>query len=426
MNRNSIVSKIKLKLKSVYYICYKFLFFKKIQYGYKKKIKDLKRKEKINVAFLIMYISDCQCLSLFEMMKDSNKFIPFFIVNPDVARGEEHLFQTYETAKKALIEKYGAQYVFDGYNFDKKEGIDYSSKVDIVITNNPYDSMADQYFKSIFWAQRKIPLCYICYYYFGRDKDVSGALIRSDFFNLLWKYFAENSMVYKWIKKESVLKGKNVYVSGYPKLDVLNNAYRKNEKKVIILAPHHTIGNIGVGTYSIGSFLDTADFLFNLPDKYEGIDFVFRPHPLLKQNLYKEEYWGKEKTDKWFNDFCSKKNVTFSNEGDYFDLFINSSAMIHDCGSFTAEYLCTGNPCAYILKHNLQEDETFTEFGKECIHSHYLINSENDIYNFIDNVVLNGNDTMKEKRVSFAKNVIMYNNPNATKAIFDCLSNSLI
>ena len=45
---------------------------------------------------------------------------------------------------------------------------------------------------------------------------------------------------------------------------------------------------------------DTINFL-DIAINYEDvIQFVFRPHPVLKETLYKEKDWGKKRTDKYF------------------------------------------------------------------------------------------------------------------------------
>lgn len=242
--------------------------------------------------------------------------------------------------------------------------------------------------------------------------------LQSDAFSYFWKVFVENEYVLELAKKYEIIEGRNIIVSGSPKMDELANIIPQNKsRKIIIVAPHHSIDE---DEKSVGGFLQYSDILLQLPQKYPNIDFVFRPHPLLFENL-RTKYWGKEKSDKYLAELLSNDNVTYSTEGKYLELFAESNALIHDCGSFCAEYLYTGKPCAYLYKQGLNPDAIWTDFGKKCIDSHYLIKEPNEIEKFIDDVVINENDYLKDTRNEFAENVITVNYPTCTDYIMNKL-----
>ena len=87
-------------------------------------------------------------------------------------------------------------------------------------------------------------------------------------------------------------------------------------------------------------------------------------------------------------------------ESSYVDLFLTSDAMIHDCGSFTTEYLFTKKPVMYLIKNN-DFISKFSTFGLMSFNNHYHGRTEDDVRNFIESVVINGNDTMREQREDF-------------------------
>jgi len=91
--------------------------------------------------------------------------------------------------------------------------------------------------------------------------------------------------------------------------------------------------------------------------------------------------------------------------------------MIQDSGSFIAEYHVSGHPQCYILRDQNTELSQFNDFGREMLSHTYKAYSEQDIINFIENVVLVGNDPMKEDREKFAKEKLMFNYPHASEAI---------
>lgn len=376
----------------------------------------------MRVAFLHMYITSCQNITIFEKMLEDENFDPFFIVNPDVYRSKENFDFQYQRTLLQLREKYGAERVLEGYDYENNEYIDYTDSFDVMTTNNPYDAMAHPYFQIKYWADKYIPIFYISYFYMGRC-NVSVDNLKMPEFNMFWKIFSENNSVKQLAGKYQKIKGKNIVVSGYPKLDGLANITPQlRKRKCVIIAPHHTIFDSDT---QCGGFLEYSDDLLALPEKYPDIDFVFRPHPLLIQNLKKQEFWGEEKTEKYLGKILSFQNVRYSQEGDYCKLFVNSDALIHDCGSFMAEYLCTNHPCAYYLRSTLNISKTWTSFGKKCLDAHYLIKEATDFYKFIDNVVIANNDTKKDMRNKFAQKEIMINYPNATNTIYEYICKEL-
>ena len=82
--------------------------------------------------------------------------------------------------------------------------------------------------------------------------------------------------------------------------------------KKIIFAPHHTIEE---SKYSLSSFLKFGEFIKSLAKAYQGkIQWSFKPHPILKSKLYLHPYWGKQKTDAYYN-FWKDESYTQLDEG---------------------------------------------------------------------------------------------------------------
>jgi hypothetical protein len=231
--------------------------------------------------------------------------------------------------------------------------------------------------------------------------------------NLVWKYFVETKVHKQLAQKYAKNKGKNAIVSGYPGLDLfLRKDYKpaevwkiKDRKlKRIIWSPHHTIPNFG-STLDFSTFLNYADFMFELANKYQNsIQIAFKPHPILRSKLSLDEVWGKEKTDLYFEKWANMPNGQV-NEGEYFDLFATSDGMINDSSAFVIEYLYTGKP-AMFLKKDEAVGERMNEIGREAITKLYNGNNKNDIENFIKDVILNENDSMKKERNEFFNSII--------------------
>ena len=229
--------------------------------------------------------------------------------------------------------------------------------------------------------------------------------------NLAWRYFCESKGHQLLVSQYSPFKGHNTVVSGYPVIDAyMNNQATGNEWKIadkkikrIVWAPHQSIFDTKMSNSAaavhFSTFLLYADFMLDLAEKYQDkIQIAFKPHPFLKRNLYGHSDWGKERTDMYYKEWSTRTNTCFI-DSDYVDLFCSSDALIHDCGSFTAEYLCTQKPCMYLCTY--MNGNNMNEMGKGAFNSHYHGLSKEDIERFITEVVIDGNDFMKEKRKEF-------------------------
>lgn len=387
------------------------------QESYKRTLNSLKSRDIIRVGFYIVYDSVFSFEKLFLMMQEDRKFEPFIVVIPDVIHGEENLKIQMEKTYKVLKEKY--KNVF--YSFDKNSDkyIDFSNRVDLVCIDNPYDCLTEEFYRIEYLAKQEIPSFYTSY---GYSTSNWHSQLDMKEYRLLWKHFVLTG-IEKEMMESRITKCSNTKVFGYTKMDSLYEKEIKTRSRLkIIVAPHHTIEE-GVINYS--TFLKYAEFWLQLPGKYSDIDFVFRPHPLLRAQLINNIEWNIEKVDKYFKEMDSITNVEYQNGGDYLETFMNSDAIIHDCGSFMAEYLYTGKPACYLLKDVDHNKNNYNKFAQMCIEQHYAAYNEDDIYSFIDNVVLNKRDDMKENREKFYEENLKYDYPNVTSKILDYLKKEI-
>ena len=158
---------------------------------------------------------------------------------------------------------------------------------------------------------------------------------------------------------------------------------------------------------------------------FPNVDFIFRPHPMLLETLKDDKIFGKEALYKYLQELASFTNITIQIGGDYFETFVNSDGIIHDCSSFVGEYLYTGNPCCYVLKNPEVIDKYFTEYGAKVLNAYYHAYDEDAIISFISNVVIKGNDHKKEERTKIFEKYIKFNYPNSSKIACDYLKSFL-
>lgn len=125
----------------------------------------------------------------------------------------------------------------------------------------------------------------------------------------MWKLFLPNKFDMETYEESEDNKG-NAMVIGYPKMDGLRkDEKRQRERKKIMVCPHHTI--LDNADISLSNFLRYYEIFLELPELYPNIDFVFRPHPLLKKQLIINGVWREAEVDEYFEKISQKENIEY-------------------------------------------------------------------------------------------------------------------
>lgn len=363
--------------------------FKQMQVKHAELIEQIKGKQKIKVVFLAIHESVWKVDPVFKKMLADPFFEPEVLVCPYTVYGEERMLQDMEQAYNYFSNK--------GYPVQKSRKADGSwitldeLKPDIVFFTNPHNLTRKEYYED---AYLNYLSCYVPYHHEVGSYGSNIAQYNQSFHNAMWLIFSSNQSSYNIFKHTSASKGANVRVTGYPAIEELlekintstyQDAWKNNNKLKVIWAPHHTIDSPEL-PYS--TFLEYAEKFKTLAlKKQKDIIWSFKPHPLLKSKLYNHIDWGKEKTDRYYQ-FWSENSFTQLDDGEYFDLFASSDIMIHDSGSFLAEYLYLRKPVLYLLSSNNQT-QFYSEFGLNALEACKTGFSFNDVEDFISEALTN-------------------------------------
>lgn len=358
-----------------------------------KKIECIRKKDKIKVLFVLADLSKWKTETLYQEMTKHDRFEPIlgvtFKTDDKPTESARKLFQLIEYLK---TKKYSyEELIREGYI---KEYI----KPDIIIYQEPYLltilrghnylNNLNSLFISITYGFHSVLLPF---------NNIGGLK------EIAWFDCYENESTAKDAREYIKNGRKNICVTGLPMSELLLNKQDYKEvwknvtpKKRIIWAPHHSIG-FNYETITYGNFLTIADDMIRMAEKYKDkVHWAFKPHPLLKYKL--ELIWGSEKTEDYYS-YWRNSNHTQLEEGDYIDLFKQSDAMIHDCDTFTIEYLYMNKPVMFVDKKDCMK-ENLNSFAKNALDVHYRGNDISDIEEFINNIIIS-NDILKTKRNEF-------------------------
>ena len=372
----------------------------------------------INVVFEVTGISKWKADSVLRHMMEHPRFNPIiWHVPANFDRGSQRDLAELEQCR-VYSTPMGAKLVC----YDTLEDFPAEERPDIIFPNEPYDI-------SVYAANHnKGILNYLfCFLPYGYTSTVSPRS-RNQIINngALFALF-ENELSKKQAAEIMDNHGINTVVTGHPMADsflfpegVRPNVWKEcgSGMKRVIWAPHWTIEKETCWLF-YGTFMQTGEILLEMAEKYRGrIQFAFKPHPNLYYTLCEQPQWGKERTDAFYAKWREMPNTQFE-DGAYSDLFMQSDAMIHDCGSFIQEYLFADKPCMYLKDpENRQE---YSAMAEDCLNAYQTGITREEIEAFLQ-MVLRGEDPKAEVRRQLReKYLVPPRGQSAAQNIIDCL-----
>ena len=371
-----------------------------------KRLLEYSQKKTISVVFFLQNEAVWKYDSLYRLMEKSERFHPVVVISPFNVHLIYDKKECLNVMRKAVYfaEQQGYNHLC-AYDFSTNKWLNVRKKLnpDIVFFSKPYKDTLPQYhiykFKDRLTLYAEYGICCI---------DIYRTNFNLPFNNLLWKFLVETEYQKGFAEQYSLCKGDNAVVVGALATEkLMDPSYQPKDvwkpqshsKKRIIWAPHHTVDYL----FNFSNFLVYCDLMLDLAKKYEDrVQFAFKPHPVLKFKLI--NIWGKEKTEAYYKKWEEMENTQLE-QGYYMDLFKTSDAMIHDCASFTAEYLYTKKPVLFMVR----DPEVLTHwnpFGRKCFDMHYHAENIEQIESFINNVVLGEEDTMRGEREKFCDELL--------------------
>ena len=362
--------------------------------------KKLKNKKTLNVAFYVYDSTKWKCQSLYDLLDKDERFNVSVLVtknnaenidNPSYQTADD-VIKTYEFFKrKNMNVKYA-------YDTNKSKFIPFEQfNPDVIIYQHPWYVETSQ---GPVVCSKFALTCYVPYYFPTTTAPIDYYL---RFHQYVERYYIFDKITQKIYIEKMENKGINLKVTGQPFLDYFR-LHSAQEKKYTIYAPHWTLCGQGI---AYGTFEWNGKFMLDYAKQHPEMNWIFKPHPLLKKALVDNEIMTGEEVDEYYNAWERFES------GDYLELFCQSQMLITDCSSFLGEYFMSGNPVIHLIS---EKAKPYNETVKQIVENYYPARNLEELQKLLED--LPQNDWMKEQREK-ALEKLNYKNNYAAKNILD-------
>lgn len=378
----------------------------------KRVLKKLQNKTRLNVIFYVYDEAKWKSQSVYELMTKDERFNPKVIVTKNCAVEGNANYQTTENVKKCYeYFKNKGMNVEYGYDADKNDFIPFEEfNPDIIIYSHPWYVYKTQ--GPVVCS--KFALTFYIPYFIPASEQWHEYGLR--FHQYLFRHYVPTDLVKDFYSKNrkdggKCNGGKSFKTVGHPILD-----YAKEKEitpKYLIYAPHWTVcgDNLRFGTFDW-----SGRKILELAKEHSDLNWVFRPHPLLYKFMQTSGFMSKEEVDNYYDEW--KQIGIYSEGGDYTDLFLESYALITDCGSFLTEYFVSENPVIHLISDKFTPNPTITEIDK----TYYCAHNWEEFNKLFNDVIIEKNDYKKDERIQLLKKLGLKDDTSAKRIIDDILS----
>lgn len=386
-----------------------------------KRLDSLIKKETIKIVFLINQIAIWRLDSVIKKLLIDKKFTPLIVITPFIHYGEKRMIADLARCI-SFFEAKNLPFV-SSYNIKEGTWLTLNELApDIVVISDPHKTTHSEYYEN---AYTNYLTCYVPYAFDAATDFDTNVAYNKPIHNLAWTIFSTSAFSIARSKKFSSNKGLNNILTGSFTCEELTTKSSKsnpwkeqeNRKLKIIYSPHQSIEENS--RLNLSTFLIVSEEMQKLAILFKDqVQWAFKPHPFLKEKLYRHPDWGKEKTNQYYR-FWQDSSFTQFEDGSYTELFKTSDALIHDCGSFLFEYLVTRKPCAFLELNSDKQLISINEFGKESLECHTRIKKPEDIKLFIEGLIKKSHtlNTNYKNLINSEIIPLYYNSSPSTKVV---------
>ena len=376
------------------------------------RIKRNRGRKPIKVLFLVSNSAKWKAQSVFNLMSKTDRYLPFIALTLqdqeltfDEKRRQEQLQELkdfFSTKGMATLQAYSSE------NFMPITLRDFAP--DVIFYQTPWNVSSVQ-------SPEKVSKYALTSYvpYFVQNYGNLTMDCCEPFHRYLWRHYTLNDYwAREFMNVQDATAGRagKVVGTGHPMLDMLSDISKTvHNNDTVIYAPHWSCG-IGE-CYS--TFHKVGLKMLEFAQHHTEIKWIFKPHPTLRKVLTDEKIMTEDEAQSYYTAWERLGNVCYG--GGYESYFEDSAAMITDCGSFLVEYACTGRP----IIHLISSDAKFAPhpISKVLFDTYYKAKGWDEFCKIFQDVVINGNDYLRERRLQKVKEMNLSGSNAARKIVND-------
>ena len=335
---------------------------------FKVSIQKICLKDKIKVGFVVRGAAEWCGDDLYNLFASNERFEPSIFLCPQKKDWNEN-----EVVKKDFLNGV-EQFKKRNLNvFDMSNPKISVPKQDVIIYLTPYSVTVPRTIRAADQTAETL-MVHIPYAYGVSEFNNANYLI----FRTAWKvFFQSNISLERYQKNSSIGMPRGVF-SGYPRMDIF---YSRNANfhfdwkmaqlnaKKIIYAPHWSMIPDGYATFQWN-----YKFMYEFAKNHPETSWVLKPHPLLmSMAIDRKVFPSIQACEEYLQMWDDLPNAQVYTGAYYQGLFATSDGMIHDSGSFIAEYQFVNKPMIYLTRAG----EKFNELGQAVLNASYLVDGKN-------------------------------------------------
>lgn len=366
----------------------------------------------IRVLFIVSETSKWKAQSLYEELDRSSHFEPLIGLMRQLDTKEycsdRNFFERLGDACCAVYDRNGTEDAIVFAEF----------RPDVVFYPEPW---IIQHQLSVWNVSRFALTCYIPYSIEGfasERRNRQRSFHQLMFANFAWSRSFANyyRSLDPWYERAGVVCG-----TGHTSLDPYYHERERKRGDFVIYAPHFSFA---YGGHDVLLHQATFDWsgraMLAYAKSHPEIKWVFKPHPRLRSQLVDVGFMSAEEVDDYYAEWESVGSACY--DGDYSKRFLDSYAMITDCGSFLMEYSATGSPLIRLVPADL--DVSPSPMAKELFETFYQVKTLPELYEVLDLVVLRREDPRQGARLAATENAQLTGN-FAARRILETLTGFL-
>lgn len=360
-----------------------------------RRIRSRAKGRKLRVLFLVGEPAKWKCQLLYEKMAASDDFEPVVGLTAWNTQSayfctEEQLEERHREAEM-FFDRLGDRCVRTYKNFPRR-GIKLAKfNPDVVFYSEPWLPIKMQ------TPERTSATSICCFVpYFVPSTGATSIICEEDVHRFCHTYFTlSDSWSEYYARKLGCIRNVQQFVgTGLPALDYFAMGAGQISEKTVIYAPHHSIPNPqNTIPWNISTFDWSGRAVLDYAKNHPEFRWVFKPHPLLKNEVVSAGFMTQVEIDSYFDEWARFATVCL--DGDYQKMFIESFAMITDCGSFLSEYGATGKPLIRLVRTTKR---SFPPLPTNLLESYYQVRNLDEMYAAFRLVLEEGKDPKKDER----------------------------